>query len=362
MGSDGRKEIPGVKDEELAAVASLILKLPNVRAVPADRFVQAVRALVERRAQDGWPEEADEDLTVFVLVGYPRRIGEACGGTPFADPVAQGTRLLGRLFFSGPDASHGQFIELPTSANEILEWLDDRGLGSCAIVTVYRNAMEMIIRKAGMASLARSEKIRDREPGATVGELIAALTHYHQRYVLTPSGCPDGVWEPKSADKYIPGPRPERSIQADLERALNFWFRGVVRAECEDTTNIGRIDVRLMKKGAKGGLAYWVILELKVIKSFAHAAPDSVPSKIEESKNVEAITKGVKQAGAYRENRIAEHGMLEVYDLRKDKTEDLRLRDAVGEALQMFAPAPQIHVWAVFGRAADARDAGFTGA
>ena len=117
-----------------------------------------------------------------------------------------------------------------------------------------------------------------------------------------------------------------------------------------------------MKKGAKGGLAYWVILELKVIKSFAHAAPDSVPSKIEESKNVEAITKGVKQAGAYRENRIAEHGMLEVYDLRKDKTEDLRLRDAVGEALQMFAPAPQIHVWAVFGRAADARDAGFTGA
>ena len=362
MASEGSNEIPGVENQELAAVASLVPELPNVRAAPADRFAQSVRALVERRAQAGWPNEGEADLAVFVLVDYPRQIGEACGGTPFADPIAQGTPLLGRLFFSSADASHGQFILMPTEASEILEWLEDRGLGGCPVVTVYPNAQEMVTRRVGMESAARREEIRNREPSATVDELVAALAHYHRSCVLTPIGCPEGVWEPEAAHKYIPGPHPERSIQNDLVRALNFWFRGIVRAESEDSTTIGRIDVRLLKKNAQGGLAYWAILELKVIKSFTHGTAGSGSTKVTESKNVEAIAKGVRQAASYRENRVAEHGMLEVYDLREDKAEDLTVRERVTEALQVYTPPPRIDVWKVFGRAEDARRAGFTGA
>lgn len=356
MAAERSAEIGGVKDEELAAVAGLVPALPNVRAARADRFAQAVRTLVEKRAQRGWPNETAADVAVFVLVDYPRKVGEAHEGKPFADPMAQGTPLLGNMFFSGADATHGQFIPIPTEASAILEWLDDQELGGCPVVAVYRNAKEMVTRRFGIEDSARSDEIRDQEPLATVHELVDALTHYHRSRVVTPTGCPEGVWEPRSAHRYIPGPRPEKSIQSDLELALNFWFRGVVRAQSEDPTNIGRIDVRLLKKEASGRLAYWIILELKIIKSFTNTG-----SKVGDSTNVEGIIKGVKQAGSYQANRIAEEGMLEIYDLRQDKSEDLTTRQDVAAAREAYSPPPRVDVWPVYGGADDARNAGEIG-
>ena len=349
-------EVVGVEDEELAAVASLVPVLPNIRAARADRFAQAVRTLVEKRAQTGWPNETAADLAVFVLVDYPRRVGETHGGRPFADPTAQGIPLLGHMFFSSPDGTHGHFVQLPTEPSAILEWLADHGLGGCPMVAVYRNAKEMVTRPLGIAHSAQIDTIRDQEPSATVQELTEALRHYHRSRVVTPGNCPEGVWQPGSAHQYIPGERPENSIQSDLANALNFWFRGVVRAQIEDTTNIGRIDVRLLQEGANGGLAYWVILELKVIKSFTNnRSPVSVPT------NLRAIVKGVRQAASYRTNRRAEEGMLEIYDLRQNKSEDLTASEEVAAALQMYSPPPKVDVWPVFGSADDARNAGQTG-
>lgn len=356
MADEGAGRIPGVVDEDLAAAAGLMPALPNIRAERADRFVQAVRTLVEKRAQKRWPNEGTADVAVFVLVEYPRRVGETHGGQPFADPIAQGTRLLGRVFFSSADATHGQLIPIPTEANEILEWLDDHSLGGCPMVTVYRHQKLMVTRCCGIAHSARSDAIRDQEPAATVQELMDALGHYHRSRVVTPTSCPDGVWKPDSAHRYIPGPLPEKSIQSDLDVALNFWFRGVVRAECEDRTNIGRIDVRLLKKVANGPLAYWIILELKVIKSFTNTE-----SRVGDSTNVAAIVEGVEQAGSYRANRCAEEGRLEIYDLRQDKSDDLTVREDVLDTLARYSPPPKISVWPVFGSAHDARNAGQTG-
>jgi len=126
--------------------------------------------------------------------------------------------------------------------------------------------------------------------------------------------------------------------------------------ETEDRTNIGRIDVRLLKKGANTPLAYWIILELKVIKSFT-----SSESPVSPSDNVKAIVKGVKQAWAGRENRGAEEGRLEIYDLRADKSEDLTAREDVLAALKVCSPPPSIDTWPAFGSAEDARDAGYSG-
>ena len=357
MAGKGSGEIDGVNDDELAAVAGLMPRLPNVGAARTDRFAQAVRTLVEKRAQTGWPNEAPSDLAVFVLVNHPRKVGEAHGGRPFVDPIAQGTPLLGHMFFSSPDASHGQFIPMPVEEFAFLEWLEDQDLGGCPVVAVYRDAKQMVTRRLGVNDPAWNDAIRDQEPSATLDELMGALRHFHERRVVTPTGRPDGVWKQGAADKYIPGENPEKSIQSLLEFALNFWFRGVVRAESEDSTNIGRIDVRLLTRGADGRLGYWIILELKVIKSFTNSG-----SKVSESSNLEAIVKGVKQAGSYRENRCAEEGMLEIYDLRQDKSEDLTVRDDVSAALNMYCPPPKIDIWPLFGSAEDARNAGYTGA
>ena len=362
MKTEDSREIPGVEDRQLAAVAGLLPALPNIRAGSADRFAQAIRTLVERRAQRGWPNESEADLAVFVLVGYPRQVGEKYAGTPFADPMAQGTPLLGNLFFSNPDATAGHSIEMPTNANAMLEWLADQGLGDYPIVTVYRQAQEMVTRRDGIGNLANYETIRDQEPTATLPELMDALKFFHRRHVLTPTTCPDGVWEKDRAARYIPGERPERSIQADLELALNFWFRGVIKAESEDTTSIGRIDVRLLKSAPDTGLAYWIILELKVMKSFTNAPAGGTPSRVGDSTNIDAIVNGVRQAASYRENREAEEGLLEIYDLRRDKRNDLREDEKVLTTLSEYTPPPRIDVWPVFGQSRDARAAGFTGA
>ena len=356
MAADGSGEIAGVEDEELEAVAGLVPRLPNVRAARADRFAQAVRTLVEKRAQRGWPNETTADVAVFVLVDYPRKVGEAHDGKPFADPMAQDTPLLGYMFFASADATHGQVIPIPTGAPAILHWLDGHELGGCPMVAVYRNTKMMVTRRFGIDDVAHNDVIRDEEPSATVQELMDALRHYHRSRVVTPGNCPSGVWKRDCSDHYIPGPRPEKSIQTDLQVVLGSWFRGVVRAEGEDNTNIGRIDVRLLKTEASGRLAYWVILELKVIKSFT-----STRSQVGDSANVEAIVKGVRQTGAYRANRDAEEGMLEIYDLRQDKSEDLTLRQDVSDALATYSPPLLVHVWRAYGSADDARHAGEVG-
>ena len=348
--------IPGVPDSRLASVSGRAPTLPNLHADRPHRFAQAVRALVERRARQGWPGEGDKDISIFVLVDYPRNAGQEHNGTPFTDPVAQGTPLLGHLFFCGPDATHGQFISMPSQPNAILEWLDDHGFGGCPVVAVYREAKLLVARLLGIHDFAQSDAIRDEEPAATVQQLVDGLHHYHRSFVITPGRCPDGLWDPESAHLYIPGPRPERAIQTHLQTVLSSWFQGVVRVETEDTTNIGRLDVRLLTPTPDGRLAYWTILELKVVKSFTHTS-----QAVSDATNIDAIVKGIEQAVAFRANRTAEHGMLEVYDLRKDKTDDLATREPVTATLGGLSPPPDIHVWPLFGSADDARHDGQTG-
>ena len=360
MPAEGPDNIPGVDTQQLAAVVGLLPDLPNIRAEPADRFAQAVRTLVEKRAQNAWPNEGDADLAVFILVDHPRQIGVRHGAAPFADLLAKDCPLLGNLYFANRDASHGQFMSIPTDPDAILNWIADQGLRGCPIVTVYRKSKLMVTRRAGIDDFAMNDPIRDEEPTATLSELRKALGHCHRRHLLTPTGCPDGLWERNCAARYIPGPYPERSIQSTLEVALSSWFQGVVVTGREDNTNIGRIDVRLLTKNKDGALAYWVIMELKVIKSFTNAPRGTNPSPVAENDNVNAIADGVIQAGSYRENRGAT-GLLEIYDLRKEKTDDLTKRDKVSSAKKRFTPPPEIHVWPVYGSARDARIAGFTG-
>ena len=342
--------IPGVSDDHVAAVAGQTATLPNLHADRPHRFAQGVRALVEKRARQGWPGEGAEDVAIFALVDYPRDAGRSHNGTPFADPAGQSTPLLGHLFFSTPDATHGQFIPMPSEPNAILEWLEDHGFGDCPIVAVYRNAKLMVTRLLGVHDFAQSDSVRDKEPAATLEQLMDALHHYHRCYVVTPGRCPAGLWKPESAHLYIPGPRPERSIQTHLQPVLSSWFQGVVRVETEDTTNIGRLDVRLLTPAPDGRLAYWTILELKVVKSFTHTS-----SHVSDADNIGAIVKGIEQAAAFRANRIAQHGMLEVYDLRKHKSDDLTTHQPVTATRGSFSPPPDVHVWPVYGSAEDAR-------
>ena len=111
-------------------------------------------------------------------------------------------------------------------------------------VVIYRATKTIVTCRTGVECPALPDPIRTQKPDATVAQLMEALDHFHVRQ-LTPSSCDRGVWEAGRASDYIPGPEPEKAIQKALRTALNYWFHGVVRAETEDTTAIGRIDVQL---------------------------------------------------------------------------------------------------------------------
>ena len=355
------RNLAGVDDEHIEAVVGVLPALPNIVAEPADRFAQAVRSLVEKRAQEDWPNELEEDIAVFVMVNHPRPVGEAHGAQPFADPIAKDEPLLGRLYFANRDASSGQAMRIPVAnSNAIIQWLEDQRLGDCPIVTVYRRSKTMITRRGGTGDLAKSDPIRDQKPAATLHELEKALKHFHL-VLLTPTSCPNGVWKSGYANRYIPGSQPEKSIQYHLGFALSFWFHGVLKAEHEDHINIGRIDVRLLKKSEQGSLAYWATMELKIIKSFTNPRTVSASSPVGVAANVKTIVEGIRQAWAYRNNRHAEEGLLEVYDLRKDKGQNLMRHVSVMDAMTQCEPAPVVHMWPIFGSSADARNAGYTG-
>ena len=363
MPHDSSSPVAGTDDQLLKSAVGELPALPNIRADDADRFAQGVRTLVERRAQKNWPKENDSDnVAVFILVDRPRETGDQFDATPVMDPVATDERILGRLFFMNRDGSKGRYIDLPTEPARIGDWISDNDLVSRPVIIVYRSSLLMVTRRAGIEDHAYYDPIRDIKPKATMGDLIEALEFFHTRQ-LTPSNCASGIWETDRAAEYVPGQAPEKAVQESLCLVLSSWFRGVVRVESEDSISIGRIDVRLLKSSSKKekALAYWAIIELKVIRSFTNASVGDDPKPVNTSRNISGIVEGLKQAWAYRSNRNAEEGLLEIFDLRKDKSENLLNSHRVVETLQSCVPTPHYNVRPIFGSSQDARNAGYIG-
>lgn len=361
MPVDNSDSVPNINDPLLAEAAGQFAATPDLWAKPEDRLVSAVRKLTEQRAQADWPHEGDDNVAVFVLVGHPRQAGELYGAASFVDPSAQEEPILGRLYFTSPDAAAGCSIPMPTGSNAIVDWLRDEKLGHCPTVIVYRGSRTISIRREGVHGEASNERFRDREPRATLQELEDALEDFHIDWLLTPVNCPKGVWETGRTHEYIPGALPEKAIQYALRVFLSGRFRRILKAEPEDLSSIGRVDIKLLKKQDPGrGWRYWAILELKVIKSFRNAAQGSTPSSVNNSANVHAIVEGVRQASSYAANRNTK-GLLEIYDLRREKV-DLVQNAQVSAAIRDCNARPTIHVWDMYGTSQDARNAGHTGA
>lgn len=350
--------IPGVSESELVGAMKKLTSIPPSELEDHERFLVAVRSLVESRAQLGWQNEGTDDVAVFVLAPYPRKIGELMGASAVSDLVATNDPILGRIFFVNRDASSGRGMPLPVTPNEILEWLADKQLDELPVITVYRSSKLLISRTRGAKGDTLKDIIRDKAPVASLDEIEEALKLSHRELLLTPTKCPQGVWEPSRAAEYVPGDRPEKAIQRELATALTSWFHGVVKAEMEDTITVGRIDIRLLRPDSEGHFAYWVILELKVIKSSHNAAKGKKATEVTSGDNAAAVAEGIRQASAFGRDRRAEP-FVDIYDLRKDKAEDVLAHAAVVRELKNCSLKPKCRVWPLFGSASDARLAGY---
>jgi hypothetical protein len=350
-----------VNDADLASVTRDLISAPDLRANRADRFFSQVQVIVEGRAQNGWDNEGSLELSVFIQATYPRAAATPLGGAAVADLDATGEPILGRVFFLNQDASQGFYIPIPREApGELLQWLATQSFGQEPIVMVYRKTNLLIERAHGAAAEAtRRQVIRDRPPAATAEQLLQGLALFHQHELITPTICPHGVWLKGATNRYYVGEQPERSIQLHLRTFLNGWFRRAVRAECEDTTRAGRIDVRLLVPGAGTGLAYWAVIELKVIKSFVYTDNRRVtPNTVSMTQNAEAIAEGLRQAHEFGQERQCPPGYLEVFDLRKDKSINPMECEIVVLQIRGLVPEPVVNIRPLFGSAGDARRAG----
>jgi hypothetical protein len=356
-------DLPGVTDADLAEVTQTLVSQPDLSEDEADRFFAQVHTLAEIRARKGWPLEGVATIAIFVRTEHPRRWADSLGhATPVADLAATSTPLMGRIFLLDRNASQGWSGDLPSSDPGVLiEWLKTLPFGTGQIILLYRDTLVVVERARGAAAGAtRQEDVRASAVFASEAELIKALNLFHVREVLTPRPCPEGVWRRGHASSYHAGPTPEKSIQGRLKTFLNGWFRDHLRAEPEDETEIGRIDIRLLERGGPGeGLRYWGIIELKVVKSFRHPRKGTRPVKVGPTENARDVAEGIRQAHAFAINRGVACSMLEIYDMRAQKAADPRVHPVVLAALQECVPHPTMRLCPIFGSASQARAAGY---
>ena len=323
----GLLPVSGVSDDDLQEVIGDYVSLPLTDEQDSERFIREVRRLADTRAQAKWPGEGTGEMSVFVQVERPRQVEgkmrkAGVSVTKVLDLRANDVLLFGRVFFLSTDASKGFFAPLPDEDHAVLDWLADRNLGSRPIAILWRQQCQLAVRKNGVTSPVEYEDVQTEQAAVTLVGLLGVLRRFHENNVRTPGTC-KGIWAEGSARKYIPDSRPEKAIQSALRIVLNSWCLDV-RAEPEDKTPAGRIDIRLLTPDRlTKRLGYWAIIELKVIRQWRKSASGVSPRSVSARENVAAMTGGLAQLDAYKSDRSAEEGLLEVYDLRRDKTQDL---------------------------------------
>ena len=364
MAADTGGQIADVSDADLASVTRTLVGQPDIEADDRERFFGQVQTLVEDRARREWPGEGEAGISIFVRTDYPRQAASALTASkPSADMIGTDEPLMGRVFLLDRNASQGWSADLPTpDPGEIIEWLSRLPFGGSQVILVYRNTLLLIERANGaQQGMTRQEPIRTELPPVTREGLFEALDSFHMSHVLTPQNCPEGLWRKGHAESYHTGPTPEVSLQAQLRTFLTGWFRGQLRIDREIPTEIGRIDIGLLipPSDPSGGLTYWGVVELKVVKSFRHSKSGGTPVKVGPLVNARDVAKGLQQAYAFRTNRGCACAVLEIYDMRADKAGDPRQHAEVQAVLPTCSPPPEMRLTPLFGSAQQARDAGY---
>lgn len=355
-------ESPNSEENLLASVVADSTNLPSIEADVSERFCSEVMKLLEVRAQESFANEEHPDgVAVFVHVDFPR--------APLSNPPAEFARVIdlpvsgqsvfGQMFFLSENADNGSTINLPCSQSEILDWLQQNNLQDRPVIIAYGGTKKASFRPNAGGDRVRNMTIRDKPAELSITELKQALSDFYEMNLVTPSQCDGSIWEPGRSSEYVPAKDTEKAIQRILRVAITHHFRGKARAETEDKAPKGRIDIRILAPSAgQAGLAYWSIIELKVVRTYRNAPKGKPRTKISKSKVMDEIAKGYRQANEFTADREVQEGFLEVYDMREDKSENLLAHPTVQSAADKCAVKVNCNVRQMFGTSDEARIAG----
>ena len=315
------------------------------------RFVRGVAQLVRRREAVDKGHNDPPAISIFLLApGPPRHLDFK------RDPLlhAGQTSLAGKVWCVNAPVRMGWATDLETTdADELFLTVTDRlelGDSPAIIVDPRLEVTQVHHYPNGLSDPDASVQVRLHTSDVDIVRLSDVVERIYDRHLKTPDAQPQAnkLWkEPRG---HRPHRLAEHRIQALLLPAFSVAWP-TCRVWDEFAGTMGRADIHIAEHDPLDHcrLSHLAVLELKVLRSFSETG-----TAYSESRNRTTVEKGIKQAGAYREEHGHQVAALCCFDMRDEDTNE-----------ECFAPwrslAEAKHValrrWYLFATSGLARDA-----
>ena len=307
----------GANDDDILAVSiNRFGEGPELDAPEIGIAIEAISKAIGCRIRNSASVADPESLAVFLISDQARSVSETLGAhrEPIVDNGSM--RLVGRLWVASPAFHAGYWLSLNAiDAAGIFKEVADHGLDSSAAVVFDPNATDLELRfyPNGVADPECVQSFLIAEQSFTLDALDRVLRRFHETSIITPDAAmrEQNPW--KSSSDYVPRPRAEAFFQALLKMALNIAFDYPFKIYFEVPGTEGRCDLFVVSRHLTNGSewSHHAALELKVVRSL-----DAGKNSVSRAKQSDAISSGLLQAVAYRNEHSAEVGMLCCFDMR----------------------------------------------
>lgn len=267
---------------------------------------------------------------------------------------AGATEVAGRVWFGAESMSSCNCFVLPSAdADEVFKFVDEVLKAGDQPAIYFDGAADPHVMRLYIHGLGDDQDPHEISlDGALLSQerLKDLLDTLHKRVLVTPtaSGAAATLWE--NGPKAYPAKESERTIQNVMETSLALAL-GAIRVRRENTGVSGRFDLGLVEQQVldPSQTTNHALLELKVVKTYTHTG-----NNVAQAANRKAITKGVKQAGAYKKEHGFRMSALCCFDMQKTHTLDKCCEHETALAKKLGV---DLWVWPLFSTTEAYRDA-----
>ncbi|WP_414486539.1 hypothetical protein [Stenotrophomonas maltophilia] len=325
----------------------------NQELPPFTQFChEASKIIRRRRATVGNP--LGNGPVIFILEGV---IPESQCDTEIRHLFNLGEESIeGRLWTGASRLAMATGVRLPegSAADRIKYVIETLGMGNLPAI-YYDACTEEHIMRTFPAGLADHENYRDlslKTSDFSLEHLRLMLEGAHAKLLFSPtaSNLARKLW--KDPEKTIPIQHAEKGVQDILHVALTARLGfGSIAVRQEGTSELGRYDFHLEEQDPvdPSVWTHHAIVELKVLKSFTSSG-----NPVAAADNMEAVSKGLKQAAGYRSDHACRFAALSCYDMRKQPDPEAAIAHEVHNAIAWDVG---LWAWPLFPTAERARDA-----
>lgn len=284
------------------------------------RFKHGVATVVRRRQAVPEAQADPREISVFLL-------------SPPMDPISVGarepmldsgnTRFAGKLWFVNAPVISGVAQALPAGdpAPLFQSICDDLDLGDKPAVVVDPRGPTTQVRyyPSGLDQPDHCESVRLTARDVRLADVCNIIHRVYKQSFVTPAAQPQGnrLW--KDPGRWLPRKDAESAIQAALKHAFIGAFSSCrVYTEVVGTTGRADLHIEELDPLDKSIVDRVAVLELKVLRTFSSTGD----RQYSDAEIAEAVEKGVKQAGAYQQERDYRVAVLCCFDMRDADTGD----------------------------------------